>query len=186
MKTLQTFVKAPILLMLVLSLVLSGCAAVSLPQGTDSLVKYAVYSVGPGSVSYGISQAMADKVGTYILTDPTKTKYFFIWCQEGIGMAMFALDTEGKSAMDVAKILGRGGQITNSETVVTLKNWMIQNGWKIISGAELTAAMKISLTAAIDMITSPMIALYMVVPMNWDGSSLPFQLVPQDVEDTQS
>lgn len=171
MKNLQVFLKAPVILMLVLSFILSSCAAVNLPTGAESVLTYTIYSIGQGTVAYGINQALSDKVGTEVLIKDSML--LFTWAQEGVGTAMFGINMADKKPIDVFKAINDGGQILSFRSASDLKTWMLNNGWKVITGAEIGAAMKATLLSAIEIATSPLLALYMVVPSDWDGSSLP-------------
>jgi len=191
MKTLlNALFRAPVLVMVALSLALSGCfGAVNLPANTEAILYYTATSVGPRTVAFGISQALADKPGAEILMKGSQ--YIFLWTQEGIGTAMWAIDLKsGTATWDVIKNLNLGGQIGNFRAVSDLKAWLMrpENGWTITTGSALASTARSLLTSAISAVSSSTLSLYMLTPTMMSGSQVPWDhlMPPDDFEIPQS
>jgi hypothetical protein len=173
----------PIVMLLVLGMLLQGCAAATVPVNYAPPVDMQMMSVQATTVAYGIASCLADKGGTQILVNGEQI--VFAWGYEWGTIGMFGIDLKNKTLVDMMAIVMRGGGLTNAKTAGDLLKWMQANGWQTVSGAALGEAMKTTILASLEAIVSaPFLALYLVLPVGEDGSfdleQLP-GLVPHDI-----
>lgn len=170
MKAINRLSKIPVLVVLVLNLFLVACfGASTMPVNYMPPVDMQAVSVQVGTVLYGVQQCLLDKPGTQILIKDMQV--LFVWGYEYGVTGMFGVDLANKTTLNVAELLKQGGQMVNGRTSADLVNWMKANGWTVSSGAGLSAALASAIEAAMIRIgSSPLLGLYIVLPLGEDGT----------------
>lgn len=170
--------RIPVVMLVIAGLLLSSCAAVQAPAVPGNFlppVDMAIVSVQVKTVAYGIGQCLKDAAGTQILVNGEQI--VFAWGYEWGSVGLFGIDLKNKSLMDLMAIAKQGGGLTNAKTAGDLVRWMQANGWTAVSGAALAESMKTSLLAFLEGIaSSPLLALYMILPVDSEGNYDPNQL----------
>lgn len=177
----KAYLRAPMLILLILSFFLSSCAGTiqgaqlpqpELPANAPVVAQEMIVNLKAGTVAYQVGQALMGKPGTQILVNGSK--YLFTWTHEGIGTGMFAIDLDSKTFPDVLGIIKQGGMLMNTKTATDVTSTFEANGWKVVTAAEVSVGLRTLLLGVLEKVATTTLTLYMVVPANWDGKSLPW------------
>lgn len=113
----------------------TACAAANLPSNYAQPAYGYAFSVSAKGVMYGISQALLDKPGAKMFADVTQTKYVVAWFAD-YGASFFGVDiAENPTVLKVQEIVKQGGTLVNIKNGEQFVQFMKENGWKVIGGA---------------------------------------------------
>lgn len=108
-----------------------------------------ILEIGLGSTVYGVMRSLEGYPGTRILISPERDIVLFTWALED-GVAFVAMNA--KKALPIQDFLERAGgrgNFTNIKTAQHLGKYLCDNGWKVVTAAELPAAFKVALSTSI-------------------------------------
>lgn len=169
MNALDRLARWPVVVLVVVGLLMQGCTAGTVPGNYAPPVDMSVLSVQASTVAYGIAQCLKDAAGTQILVNGQQI--LFTWGYEYQVIGMFGIDLTSKTALDMRQVISQGGGMVNAKSASDLLNWMKANGWEVVTGAAVADAAKVGLLVAMERFASaPFLALYMILPVDAEGS----------------
>jgi hypothetical protein len=127
---------------LVMSILLSACAAVQLPINDMQ-----VAAVQAGTVAYGIQRALNGAPGAFVYQDVQEPgRIIFAWASPGVkGVGFFGVDVTKATTIDVYNILKQGGQMVNLKTASDVTKFFEQTGYKVVPGSSVPVTIKAAL-----------------------------------------
>lgn len=133
----KAYEKVPVVILLILSFLLSSCAAVDgipyvreVPSNVPTF-DTTVYYIAEGTVMRGIQQALNGAAGTGIYANGDK--YIFVWSLRNVGVGFFGINAQNKDVFDVFKVISQGGNLTSAKNITDLLNTLKDNGWAKVS-----------------------------------------------------
>ncbi len=157
---------------LVISLLLSGCAA-AYTTGSPTVVVPPVtiepgqtIAIQAGHAQYGVDQALAMAPGTQILRSPEGTGLIFRWIsQSNPGVVYWWAWNQD---LDMLKMIKAGGNAANLETYQQLTAALKDRGWRVVTAEEIGRAglATLSTIASRALTTSA----FVILPPGYDGT----------------
>lgn len=107
-----------------------------------------VYGMQLGSTAYGITRALSDKPDTFIMIKEGTRNVLFGWQIENAA-AFTCMGAGGANcAKDMYEMIKSGGNVVNFRDMLALRQFLAENGWKVIPAAELPIEIRAMLTGA--------------------------------------
>lgn len=118
-----------VLALLVVSLLLPGCAGVQMAPTDPSQV----YALQLGSTQWGVARAVTGAFDTFIMSDGSGN-YMFSWA---INDAWAFLSCKWGGGACVQSELLQKANLVNATTIGQFRAWLEEHGWKVVTPAEL-------------------------------------------------
>lgn len=131
---------------LVILVVLAIFGGVGGPLGSTgpAIADGQVYSLHLGSTVWGIMQCLKNGVGTRIYYNELHDAYMFSWgIMDGWGFAL----TGGTPEL-VKEMMAHGSNFVNGETYGELREYALENGWRLIPASQVPMRIKVIVTGA--------------------------------------
>jgi hypothetical protein len=137
-----------------------------------------VHVIQTGTTLYWMTQALNGARGTYIMQN-VQGDILFLWNMEGQGMGFTMVSKTAQSVQDWFATVGGKGNLVNYQDARALRDFLKENGWKVVAAKELPKLLRAYLTEAIAGISATKIPAIFVFPagMDWypvipDGTEL--------------
>jgi GNAT superfamily N-acetyltransferase len=135
------------LLALVSVLILAACGPAPVPPTGQ------VYTIQTGTTLYWVEQAMKGVTGTHILQNKAGD-IVVMWNMQGQGMG-FTLITKSPTAVEEwYKVTGGRANLANYTDAGQLRDFLKDNGWKVVAAKELTKAVKYNILLNVKLIAA--------------------------------
>jgi len=116
---------------LVLAILLSGCAAASAAPAIDGQV----VALQLGSTVWGIQRAVMGKPDAYVFGNQARDAFAVVWNVKD-AWGFFLIKDTGNAVKDF-KTLFSGGNITNVNTISNFTKYLCDEGWQILSTKDM-------------------------------------------------
>lgn len=147
---------------LILSLILSGCAAVS--TGSGAAMNPQVVLLGAGETVQGLQRVMNGIPGTFVMIDATESVLMFAW-PKGENYAFCLLGRDG------SLLTANATRAYTVQLALGMKS-MIANGWRVIDRDQIPSFVGRQVAAAVALMASEassMMPTIILLPAIWVG-----------------
>ena len=146
----------PIILMVILSLSTTACAAVSYGSAVPvsaaqvpiTLGAGEILSTAPGTTLYGIINVLSQAPGTQILVNANNKLVVLAWPVKDIGYAWVQIRNTASGFNDLVAGCGGRGNIANYDTWASLSEFLQTGGWSKAQTTAISAPLITQLLAA--------------------------------------
>lgn len=136
-----------VFLSLLLLVILAGCGGAPAPQPGEVMV------ISTRTTLYWIGQALEGARGTYMLTDKAGN-LVILWNMKDQGMGFTMISKTAQSVQDWFVAVGGKANLANYADAKAMRDFLKDNGWKVIAAKDLPKLVLASLKEAVSRITA--------------------------------